>query len=516
MNLYTESDKELLNEHVEEIIKNADDISSRVTNPTIDQLWEIIFTVRDFVIEKKRKIYGGFALNKLIEMKNPNDKFYMDDDIKSWDIDFYSPTPIEDAKEIANRLHDKGFKHIQAREAMHDETYKVFAETNDCADITYVPWNIYNKIPFNEVNGLYLTGPQFMMIDYFRILTDPLTSYFRLEKAFNRLCLMLKHYPIKQSSSEIDIIPAEGELDIAMRTIQDFLTDRESTVVVGMYAFEHLIKEADVSTGNKQMARNKSQNRSFKKQSSIDYSDINYYEIISTSYQHDAKELILMLKNKFPQGEKQITYTENYPFFQYMGYSVDIKFNDIVICRMYHYNSRCTPYFDVPSMYFKKSSFEKLKGKIRIGTFAVQMLFNLINVIRARVIDDRNTMNIYYTLISQMIELRNTYMTKNKKTLLDESLFQEFVLKCVGTTTTAQMEKANRIEKKMKAGKRYSWGYNPKNEKDRANESKYLFKNSSGNPIKNERNWKINLQKDYDVSNEDIDTIDEEVEDVEK
>lgn len=512
MSLYTNNELELLNEHVEDIMKQADDISSRVTVPTLDQLWEIIFTVRDFVIEKKRKIYGGFALNKLIELKNPNDKFYLDDDIKSWDIDFYSPTPIDDAKEIANRLHAKGFRHIQAREALHDETYKVFAETNDCADITYVPHNIYHKIPFQEINGMYITGPQFMMIDYFRILTDPLTSYFRLEKAFNRLCLMLKYYPIKESNSHIELTPAEGDLDIAMRTIQEFLTNKESAVVVGMYAFEHLINET-FNVSNKQIERQKQQKR-FTKKSKIDYSDINYYEIISTSYQHDAKELIDMLIAKFPDGEKLVTYTENYPFFQYMGYSVDIKFNDIIICRMYHYNSRCTPYFDVQSLYFKQSTYEKLKGKVRIGTFSVQMLFNLVNIIRARVIDDRNTMNIYYTLISQMIELRNTFFAKSKKTFLNESLFQEFVLKCVGTTVTAQMEKANRIDKKMKAGKRYSWGYNPSNEKDRNNESKYVFKNSSGNPINNERNRKINLNQDYD-NNQDIDDINEE-EDIEK
>ena len=37
---------------------------------------ELINTVKDFIINKKRKLYGGFGLNKLIEMKNPKDKFF--------------------------------------------------------------------------------------------------------------------------------------------------------------------------------------------------------------------------------------------------------------------------------------------------------------------------------------------------------------------------------------------------------------------------------------------------------
>lgn len=515
MSLYTEKDSQLLVEKVDEIVKNADEISSKIVKPTVDDLWNIIFTVRDFVKEKKRKIYGGFALNKLIEDVQPSDKFYSDDDIKSWDIDFYSPDPIGDAKAIANRLFAKGFRYVQAREAQHDETYKVFAETNDCADISYVPKNIYNKMPFKEVNGLYLTGPHFMMIDYFRVMTDPLTSYFRLEKTFTRLCLMLKHYPLPKNTSSIDIVPPDRDLDIAFRTVHEFLTDRTTTIVVGMYAYDQLIRESGIVDTEKVMKRTKGNNNSNIKRShhlpntKIDYVDINYYEVVSTHYKRDARELILKLQNKFPTtGSERVTYRENYPFFQYLGYSVDIMFDEEIICRMYNYNSRCTPYFDVPAYYFKKGGFEDTKGTIRIGTFATLMLYNLINVMRARTNNDHNTKNLYYTLISHMIELKNYYLERTNKNIFDESLFQEFILRCVGETTTPHMEKAVRIERKIKAGKKYSWSYNPANERDRNSEGKYEFKNSSGNPIKNVKNLKIDLSPNF--LDEDIDNIEDE------
>jgi hypothetical protein len=512
-NLYTEADNQALISKVDEIINAADKLTAKVVKPSVDDLWGIVFTVRDFVKEKKRKIYGGFALNKLIESVDPRDKFYSDDDIKSWDIDFYSPSPIDDAKEIADRLKAKGFKHIQAREALHDETYKVFAETNDCADITYVPKNIYHKIPFKEVDGLYLTGPHFMMIDYFRVLTDPLTSYFRLEKTFTRLYLMAKHYPLPKNTSSIDIVPPERDLDVAMHTVHNFLINRETTITVGMYAYNHLIRESKINERGKNIKRsgkpgNIRNNKNNDSKTNINYVDINYYEIVSTHYKTDARELIMTLKDKFSVSSGRITYRENYPFFQYLGYGIDIFFDDDIICRMYHYNSRCTPFFDVPALYFKHNTYDEEKGKIRIGSFATLMLYNLINVMRARTNDDHNSKNLHYILISHMIEMKNYFKERTGKTIMDESLFGEFVLRCAGETTTPQMERAERIEKKIKAGKRFSWSYNPANERDKNNTSKYVFKNSSGNPINNDKNKKIDLEKGS--TTEEIDNINDE------
>ena len=514
MSLYTEQDNLLLIEKVEDIMKNADQLSGTLVEPTKDKMWEIVYTVRDFVIEKKRKIYGGFALNKLIENRNPKDAFYADDNVKDWDIDFYSPDPINDAKEIADRLRKKGFEHVVAREAQHDETYKVFAETLDCADISYVPSNIYRNMPFNEVNGLCLTGPHFMMIDYFRILTDPLTSYFRLEKTFTRLCLMLKYFPLPTSTSSITIIPPNNEMDVAFRTVNEFLIDRSTTVTVGMYAYNHLIKESGIINQVKNQDKLKRQAKTNKtskndKSVNINYVDINYYEIISTNYVQDVKDLINKLYDKVHSKER-ITYVENYPFLQYLGYSVDIYFDDEIICKIYHYNRRCTPFFDVPSLYFKNDKYEKMDGKIRIGTVAVQMMYNLINIMKARSARDDETKDIYYTMISHIIQMKDYFFSKNNKTIFDDTLFKEFVLNCVGKTTTPQMEKAERMEKKKKAGKKYMWNYNPENDKDKENVTKYFFKNSSGNRINNPKNYKIDMSV---ASIGDVDDINDEIDD---
>lgn len=470
MSVYTDNDSKLLTQNIETILKSADDLSSKIIKPTKDDILTILNTVMHYIIKKKRKLYGGFALNKLIGSVNFQDKFYSDDDINKWDIDFYSPTPMDDAKEITILLHNKGFKFINAREAQHDETYTIFAETKNIADITYVPTNIYNSMQTVIINELYITGPHFMMIDYFRVITDPLTSYHRLEKTFTRLCLMMKHFPLPTNTTQINFAPPTRDLNIAFNTVHKFLIDKKTIVVVGMYAFNHLVNEVNNM-----------------------FIDINYYEIISTYYKMDAKELILTLQKKFPTGKTRITYKECYPFFQYLGYSVDIFFDNIIICRMYHYNTKCIPYFDVPAYYFTCGSYNNNEGNIRIGSFATQLLYNLINVIRSDTNNDVNTKNLYYNLIAHMIKLKTQYIKKTNKTIFDESLFQEFVLRCVGETMTPQMEKAMRIDAKIKKGLRYSWCFNPINDKDVNNTVMYNFKNSTGNYIVNKKNCKIDI-----------------------
>lgn len=481
MSIYSENDSKLLDEKIDDILREADEISSKMVDPTKDKVREMFSIVKSFVIEKRRKIYGGFALNKLIGSISPQDKFYDDDNVDSWDIDFYSPEPIEDAKEISNRLYKNGFRHVIASEAQHDETYKVFAETKNCADITYTPSNIYNRIPFEKIDDMYLTGPRFLMIDYFRILTDPLTSYtIRLQKSFHRLCLMVKYYPLPHINTPIHIEPPSRDLDVVFHAVHNFLTNKESIIAIGLYAYNHLIRESGID-------------RAKHNKIPINYVDINYYEVISTAYKTDARDLILKLKEN-PYRDR-IKYQENYPFFQYLGYSVNIYFDNYIICRMYHYNSKCIPFFEVPAIYFKKSTQEELDGNIRIGTFSLIMLYNLINIMKARADKDDITKNLYYTVISHIVDMKTYYFDKTKKTLFDKSLFQEFVMNCTGSTMTPQMERQMRIDKKKKAKEKYAWNYTPDTDKGQESKSRYTFKNSSGNMIQNEKNKKINLSE---------------------
>jgi hypothetical protein len=110
----------------------------------------------------------------------------------------------------------------------------------------------------------------------------------------------------------------------------------------------------------------------------------------------------------------------------------------------------------------------------------------------AKTYNDHRSKNLYYTLMSHMIEMRQYYFKKNNKDIFDNTLFQEFVLTCAGNTMTAIREKQERIQKKKDAGKSsFTWNYYPENNVGKEISSNYIFANSSGNVINNERNRKI-------------------------
>ena len=171
MELYTLRDVELVNSKIDDITDIIEKKKLHIFEPTKKEIMEANEIVMEFIKTHKRKIYGGYAQNKVIVSKNKNDGFYDEDDIP--DIDVYSSEPIKDLVELCNILKSKGFKNVMGQEALHKETYKIFVNQANVIDLSYVPRNIYNKIPFIELNGINYVHPSFVYIDIYRMLTDP-------------------------------------------------------------------------------------------------------------------------------------------------------------------------------------------------------------------------------------------------------------------------------------------------------------------------------------------------------
>ena len=155
-----------------------------------------------YIKDHRRVIYGGYAQNLLVKMKDVDDSFYDCNQLP--DVDFYSENPLIDLYNLAEIFDKKGFKNITVREALHKGTYKLFIEYYDVADVSYVPHQSISKIMKKYVvgneleekyKGINLASPYFMLIDQYKILTDPYNSSNRWLKVTNRIDLLLKHYP---------------------------------------------------------------------------------------------------------------------------------------------------------------------------------------------------------------------------------------------------------------------------------------------------------------------------------
>ena len=72
----TKDDK--FKEEYPNLIKKINYSTLKVFDPKIDEIEQVQKIIKDFIIEKKRKVYGGYALNLLLKQKDPKLAIYDD------------------------------------------------------------------------------------------------------------------------------------------------------------------------------------------------------------------------------------------------------------------------------------------------------------------------------------------------------------------------------------------------------------------------------------------------------
>ncbi len=95
-------------------VDKAEKISGRqiIENPEIKKIIDI---VENFLKARKLICYGGTAINNILPVK---DQFY-DKELELPDYDFYSTTPVEDAKALSDIYYSKGFTDVEAKAGVH-------------------------------------------------------------------------------------------------------------------------------------------------------------------------------------------------------------------------------------------------------------------------------------------------------------------------------------------------------------------------------------------------------------
>ena len=280
MDIYSKKDLEVFKKNIKEVIKKVKKKSLSILEPTKTEIENAQKIILKYIIKKKRKIYGGTALNEIIRNKNKKDVFY-DDEVDLKDYDIYSPNPIEDIVNVCNILEDKKFKYVEGSEAQHNGTYSIFVNFENVLDVSYVPFNVYNKIPFIEINNVIYTHPDFVRIDTFRMFTDPLNSYeLRLEKQFNRFLILEKYYGVKKLSNSIPLKDLKDDLKYerneVLDTVHTFLINNKNSIIFDLYAYNYYLEKSNIL----EIKDNK-----FK------LIDLPYYQFISIDYENDVKKL---------------------------------------------------------------------------------------------------------------------------------------------------------------------------------------------------------------------------------
>jgi len=492
---YTEEDYEKVMIKLPDIIKEASIKSAEMLEPTIIEKKEVMNIIRDFIRKKHRKIYGGTAVNELLKQKNPEDAIY--DEFNFSDIEFYSPTPVPDLVELCNTLYDKGYKYVQGREAQHEETYTISVNFEVYCDISYVPTRVYNGIKVIDIDGINYVDPHFMWIDYLRMFNNPVTANWRWEKSFKRNFILLKNYPPEYYNKNIQISEMNQEFKGYIQRIKkEFIIEKSNNNILinGFDAYNFFMLHAANDKKVDQMARTV-----YGKNNVMNLTcNIPYLDLVSVDYSNTVKNLYNYLKGIVKVPEK-LEISEYFPLFQFTNYSSMISYNGIIITKITEGNGFCIPMIRVNS------------GLIYVSYQYLLMTF-LIDKFRAHLDQDKTMYFNYSIAISNLIKARNIFLDTKKLTVVDNSVFREFKISCIGTTTSQlRLSKLRMLERKQK-DKNIQFTYTPEQFFKQSEESqhkfdpfKHFFRNTSGNKITNMKNMRFKL----DNQGELIDNINE-------
>jgi hypothetical protein len=242
-------------EQLKQLSEKFQDIKTKMDTRFYMELWKEmglknpLEIVKEFIMEKGLKLYGGQALHE--HLRKLGDGFY-----ESWefpDYDVFSPDAWNHAKELADRLHDMGYQFVEAKASvLNDEvhqTYKVGCDMFFILDLTQVGclpdelengkcdfcgkskdgkcFSLFNYIPAVDVlkynpakdknpkeytetydyinktgleqKKLLMCSSDYLKISMYKEMTQPLQQPERLPKVGTRLQTFLKHFKFDHS-----------------------------------------------------------------------------------------------------------------------------------------------------------------------------------------------------------------------------------------------------------------------------------------------------------------------------
>ena len=124
------------------------------------ELKKIINIVEKFLRVKGLICYGGTAINNILPVQ---DQFY-DKNVEIPDYDFFSTTPLEDAKELADIYFKAGFEEVEAKAGIHYGTFKVFVNFIPVADITLLSSELFKNLKRESISiaGILYSPPNYL------------------------------------------------------------------------------------------------------------------------------------------------------------------------------------------------------------------------------------------------------------------------------------------------------------------------------------------------------------------
>ena len=468
--MYDAPTQALLSGAIAGIVREADEASLMIVGPTSATRKAIMEVVRKYLRDRGRKICGGMAINQHLLAKG-RAPIYDPTSLNIPDLDAYSPEPVADAVAICNLLFAAGFS-AETREALHFETYTIIADTWKCCDISYVHRAAYNKIPMmtSPVDGMNYVAPSYMYIDFLRILTDPIASYWRLEKSFPRFTAMFSAFPLEAPKRRMSVgsavLQAFGAVPRAAAI--EFLRGRDSVIVTGLTAYQFFMDHD--RTGATSLFSSRRKDDSILEVTSVD------------NYERDASSLHECLKRHV---SPDVRYEEFQPFCDFWGRrgAFSLPGDGAVIARIYDVRHKAVPFLSLPLVEDDPEG-----PRIQLATFASVVLLAMILRFRVRVENnqterDARLVHMYDNVIADMYGTRRAYLKRRGASILDDTPYKEFVIPTIGEALNSFKLRKILYESKTRRFNQKGLKFIASANSGSFDTSFYTFANTSGNAI---------------------------------
>lgn len=188
-NIFKKLDKELAK------ITDISDLKQQEINKNNYKKYYYLFEIA-FTVLRKHKVllYGGTAINEILPTKY---KIYNDYELP--DVDVFCIKLDNIVKDMEIAFNNKNIKTIYIKEALHENTFKFYAEGLQLIDFSVVDEDIFKKLLKDSQKtsiGIPTVNVNYLKYSFHAILSKPLDSH-RWTKIFNRLVYMYLSYPIK-------------------------------------------------------------------------------------------------------------------------------------------------------------------------------------------------------------------------------------------------------------------------------------------------------------------------------
>ena len=218
-------------DEIEEAAKSAQELIDKraVENPITVRTLDIVY---DFMKKHRVLGYGGTALNNLL----PKSKQFYDPKVDVPDYDFYSETPQEHAKMIADLLAKAGVLNIEVKPGIHLGTFKVFADYVPVADVSSLNKPIFTKLWNDSIvrDGVRYVPPNFLRMSVYLELSRPMGNVERWTKVYKRIRLLNEEFPVVCPTSD-EAVNEEYATEEIREKLEDLLLKNE-VVLLGFNA----------------------------------------------------------------------------------------------------------------------------------------------------------------------------------------------------------------------------------------------------------------------------------------